>query len=130
MNPLEKEIIDCCLDHRTESPEPDRLNIFAKWSFPTSFTGFSGHFTGQPILPAVVQLTLVRLLAEKGLQCSLFPEKFDKTKFRQIVEPEHRFGVELKITTLENRVDCDFILKKKDDTTISNGRCTFSFVEH
>lgn len=129
MNSLEKEIIDCCLSHQTESPEPDRIIVSAKWSFPASFTGFSGHFVGQPILPAVVQLTLVRLLAEKGLQCSLFPEKFEKTKFRQIVEPGIRFGVELKITSIEDHINCDFILKKEDDTTISSGLGTFSVIK-
>ncbi len=129
MNTLEKEIIACCLSHQTESPEPDRLIVTARWNFPSSFTGFSGHFIGQPILPAVVQLTLVRLLAEKGLHQSLFPEKFVKTKFRQIVEPALDFEVELKIDILENLVSCDFVLKKPDDTTISSGQCIFSFFE-
>lgn len=126
MNPFEKELLACCLDHRVIGKEDANLHIISEFSFSASFTGFQGHFPVQPVLPAVIQLTMVRLLAEQVLTRRLYPSQYGKTKFRHIVEPDQIVNVDLKLHFTDEKVDCQFQLNHMDGRMISDGSCTFT----
>ncbi|MCH5599874.1 hypothetical protein [Niabella ginsengisoli] len=48
---------------------------------------FEGHFPGQPVLPGVCQLQIVKELLEKGLNKTLFLSEASQCKFLQMVDP-------------------------------------------
>ncbi len=51
--------------------EPQKLEdgtFAANITFDRDFPGFDGHFPGNPIVPAICQLSLVELLAQHALQ--------------------------------------------------------------
>ena len=128
MNSFENELLACCLDHRMIKKEGNYVGIKGEFSFPISFTGFQGHFPTQPVLPAVIQLAIIRLLAEQALTRSLFPSQYGKTKFRHIVEPEQNIIAELKLNFTDKMADCEFQLKQPDGQMISNGSCIFEYL--
>jgi len=49
----------------------DQGTISAELCCPADFPAFDGHFPGQPVLPAVMQLVVVRMLVAKLLQAPL-----------------------------------------------------------
>lgn len=62
--------------------------------FPASFAGFDGHFQGDPVLPAVVQISLGILLVERLVNLDQEEELDLKTvrraKFVRKISPEER----------------------------------------
>lgn len=128
MNSFENELLACCLDHQMIKKEEKCVGIKGEFRFPVSFTGFQGHFPTQPVLPAVIQLTMIRLLAEQALTRPLFPSQYGKTKFRRIVEPEQNIIADLKLNFTDETVDCEFQVKQPDGQMISNGSCKFEYL--
>ncbi len=128
MNSLEKEILTSCVKYTLTSSEEKHINLSGQFCFPKTFTGFMGHFPGQPILPAVVQLTLVRLLTEKGLDRRLFPSHFERVKFRTTIEPNLQFTAELSIVIGEKEINCKFALEGSANKRISSGHCVYSIL--
>jgi len=128
MNSFENELMSCCLDHRIIEKEEQYIYLKGEFSFPLSFTGFQGHFPTRPVLPAVIQLTIIRLLAQQALTRPLLPRQYGKTNFRSIVEPEQEIIVELKLNFSALNVDSQFQLKQLDKQKISEGSCTFSYL--
>ena len=70
---------------RVQTKDPD--TITGKYCFSDDFLGFSGHFPGYPILPAVVQLIAAQCLIEeqKGHQIEL--RSVLNAKFLQEIRP-------------------------------------------
>ncbi len=61
---------------------------------------FAGHFPGQPVLPGVCQLAVVKELAEKALKRKLVMRHADQVKFLAMVDPVRvpELKVELSFT--------------------------------
>jgi len=127
MNTFENELLTCCLKHHIIKKEEKYVEIRGEFLFPSTFTGFQGHFPARPILPAVIQLITIRLVAEQTLTRDLFPSQYGKTKFRLIIEPEQPVIVELKLDISDKSVDCKFQLKQQDGKLFSDGNCRFIF---
>lgn len=64
-----------------------------QYVLPDEFIGFSGHFTGNPVLPAVMQLELamVFISAVLGRTCQLNGVK--NSKFTRIIKPGEAIDV-------------------------------------
>lgn len=56
--------------------------------FSPDFPGFSGHFPGYPVLPAVVQLLAAIALAESVTGCRLRLRQVDNAKFLIQLHPD------------------------------------------
>jgi 3-hydroxyacyl-[acyl-carrier-protein] dehydratase len=76
--------------------------ITRRYRFSDDFIGFSGHFPGYPILPAVVQLITAQSLIEEQKECELEFYSVQNAKFLHEIKP----GEELEITCM------DFIVKE------------------
>ena len=50
--------------------------------FDPEFTGFQGHFEGNPIVPGVCLIELARVHAETALGCQLKTEEISQCRFR------------------------------------------------
>ena len=75
-----------------ENYEPPK--IVGTFSFDRDFIGFSGHFPGYPILPAVLQLLLAQLLIEKQKGCRVKVTGIAKAKFLSEIRPDDRITVQ------------------------------------
>jgi len=95
MSPFETELLSHCRHIRSQQAA-EGTEISAICRLPADLAPFAGHFPGRPILPAVLQLTLVRLLAARALGQSLLPLRVRRCKFNQVIGPEE--NVCLKIT--------------------------------
>ena len=68
-----------------EKKDPD--TIVRRYRFDDDFLGFSGHFPGYPILPAVMQLTAALCLIEEQKGRHLHLKSIQNAKFLQEIRP-------------------------------------------
>ncbi len=122
---IEHSIPPCISHIQMVTQEEEKLKVTARCVFPPSFCGFTGHFPGNPILPAIVQLATVRSLAEQALQKRLLPETYSRTKFRSMVRPNQEIFLQLDMTTSPNGCRGKFALRSETDIIVATG--TFGF---
>lgn len=72
-------------------PKPEISDdlIKARVSFNAAHEIFAGHFPGQPVVPGVCTLAIVRLLLEDTLKLNLKLKKSPNIKFLQLLLPAH-----------------------------------------
>ena len=58
------------------------------FSVPGTFSGYRGHFPGNPILPGIVQLSFIRRLAERRLGHPLRLAGVRRIKYLRVVTPD------------------------------------------
>jgi 3-hydroxyacyl-[acyl-carrier-protein] dehydratase len=64
-----------------------------RYRFPPEFVGFSGHFPGFPILPAIVQVLCGLMVAEEIKKRPIEPVTLEKAKFHLKLKPEQEIEV-------------------------------------
>lgn len=69
-------------------PEKTDGGWTAALSFPPSFSAFAGHFPGNPVVPAVVQILLLRCLVEKIQKRPVRIRNIHRAKFLIPLRPE------------------------------------------
>lgn len=126
MHSIEAHIPSCIEELQSSKNELGVLLITSTIRFPEDFPGFSGHFPEKPVLPAIVQLSSVRHLAESQLHKKLIPHAVQRTKFRAMIEPNQQVFFELAITPDEGRYQTRFKLRDNDRSVIADGTCTFT----
>lgn len=62
---------------------------------------FEGHFPGQPVLPGVCQLALVKEVLQAHLQKNVVLRKADQVKFMAMVDPRRTPNLELTLQIAE-----------------------------
>jgi len=122
---LAKSLELCCKKWEINTKDKKSLSISSLFVFSDSFLGFDGHFPGQPVLPAIIQLAVVRYLAERGLGQSVRPGGYSRTKFRGIIQPDDEIEVTLDLRADEKQWSGKFTLKRSAKELVSNGFCTF-----
>lgn len=85
MNQLKTEIISSAVSGIEES-QPDTIK--QRYRFSPDFIGFSGHFPGNPILPAFVQILMALTLIERHRGCRFEATSVEKAKFRIPLQPD------------------------------------------
>ncbi|NLD38902.1 MAG: hypothetical protein GX654_18745 [Desulfatiglans sp.] len=77
---------------------PARINspseISNSYCFDNNFLGFSGHFPGYPILPAVLQLLLAQLCIEEQKGCKIRITSIEKAKFLFEIRPDELISIQ------------------------------------
>lgn len=81
------EMIRLLLAHASPTARPAPGVWTKDYRLPRDFLGFTGHFPGNPVLPALLQLLMVRLLMEEalGAPCSL---EIRNAKFTVPIRPD------------------------------------------
>lgn len=74
-------------------------------TFDPEFTGFKGHFEGNPIVPGVCLIELARVHAETVLGCRLKTEEISQCRFRAPV-------------LADMTADCKLLVRKLDDSHV------------
>ena len=58
------------------------------FSVPGTFSGYRGHFPGNPILPGIVQLSFIRRLAERRIGRALRLAGVKRIKYLRLITPD------------------------------------------
>jgi len=75
--------------------------IIGRYMFKDDFPGFSGHFPGYPILPAVVQMIAAQCLIEEQKDLPLKLSSIHNAKFLQEIRP----GDEILIQCADRQIE-------------------------
>ena len=62
-------------------------SVRQRYVFNADFPGFSGHFPGRPILPAVLQIMAANQLVEAATEQRLLSAAIERAKFLQPIVP-------------------------------------------
>ncbi|MCJ7465183.1 MAG: 3-hydroxyacyl-ACP dehydratase [Maribacter sp.] len=62
---------------------------------------FKGHFPGNPVMPGVCMIQIIKELTEKALDKNLFLSAFSNIKFMAIINPEIHAFLKLDIALTE-----------------------------
>lgn len=116
---------ECCLSVRVETLAEQHLQVVGDFCFPLDYAGFQGHFPSQPLLPAIVQLAMVRYLAENTVQASLTPSGYRKVKFTGKILPDDRVIVLADMQKNDHGWAVRFNLKKPDGQAVAAGFVQF-----
>lgn len=84
--------IDTIFDHAVENGENS-----CTFSVPGTFSGYRGHFPGNPILPGIVQLSFIRRLAERRLGRLLRLEGVRRIKYLRTITPDLPVTLKLEL---------------------------------
>ena len=79
----------------------EKGKICAHFVFGEKLSLFKGHFPGNPILPGVIQIEMVKYCLENIIQEPLFLQKVNKTKFTSLIHPDKAVMVEINFDTSE-----------------------------
>jgi predicted hotdog family 3-hydroxylacyl-ACP dehydratase len=61
--------------------------LVQSFCFPPAFIAFQGHFPGNPLLPAFIQIRMAQIVLESAAQTPLQLERIDNAKFREPLPP-------------------------------------------
>ncbi len=90
---------------------------------------FKGHFPGNPVMPGVCMIQIVKELTEKAVGKNLFLSVSSNVKFMAIINPETNSSLKLNIKIKE---DQDIIKVKNitsfDDTVALKLNTTFKII--
>ncbi|MCF8110516.1 MAG: hypothetical protein K9J85_03410 [Desulfobacteraceae bacterium] len=67
--------------------------IYAKAVVPSDSPWFSGHFPGDPILPAIAQLGIVFDVIQQATGRQQNPESVNRVKYRRVIRPDEAIHV-------------------------------------
>ena len=114
----------CCLSNKVDGQGENIIHSTAQFIFPTNFAGFAGHFPEKPILPAVVQLTAIRYIAEQALDTRLQLISYGRMKFSEIIQPEEPVEIAITLNNINDKWHGVFTVKK-EGKKITTGSCDF-----
>lgn len=83
--------------------------IIAEIAFNKDHAVFEGHFPGNPIVPGVVQIQILKDILENALDKKVFMNRSKTIKFLNVINP---------IETAEVIFEIDFELQHENDLTI------------
>lgn len=77
---------------------------------------FNGHFPGNPVMPGVCMIQIIKELTEQALDVTLFMEKSSNIKFMALINPEvnSNLNLELTIKKEEDKIKVKNITKFED----------------
>lgn len=116
----------CCLELRLVRKEELRVEGSANFCFPVNFPGFQGHFPGNPILPAIVQLAAVRFLTEHLLGQCVAPVLHQKIKFKGVIGPGDQVRVNIVLKKVGMNWGGTFSLKRPEGEAVAGGVVDFA----
>jgi 3-hydroxyacyl-[acyl-carrier-protein] dehydratase len=92
-----------------------RHQIHAVFLFKKELDFFKGHFPGNPILPGIFQIEMVKYALEKSFDNNFYIKSVKKTKFSSLIQPEKTVTIDITINKEENSLlDVRAILRVSD----------------
>ena len=112
----------CCQGWQEEEAGGGLRRGRIDYLFPAAFPGFVGHFPGNPLLPAVLQLAAVRHGAGRLLGMEGSPLCWEKVKFKGMIRPGDPVSFALAASEERGALVVDFTARGADGGILSSGR--------
>ena len=99
---------------RASSPQPARQTERGRereYLFSPSFLGVQGHFPGQPVLPAIVQIMIFRESIIQQLSQELEIVQINRAKFIKVIGPNTPLVAVWKTKNTGNAYSCECLLE-------------------
>lgn len=122
---IEGRLPSCLQKLTVETLTSTELVVKGIFSFPKGFCAYEGHFPGQPILPAIVQLAAVRYLAEAVLKTALVPAELSRVKFKGMVLPDDQVELSVSLTQKTLLWQGNFKIHKDARELLSSGNISY-----
>ncbi len=103
----------------TSALNSDAATVRQRYCLPADFVGFSGHFPGHPIVPAVVQVFMAQLVAEQHFAISLPISGVERAKFHRQLKPLDVIDVQCQRKEIRGKAIIDAQLFVADDLVAS-----------
>ena len=116
---LRESLNDIVIEKRKDSTSIKAILILAN-----SLPFFAGHFPNEPVFPAVLQLSIVRLLSSEAIGCPLQNVLVRKTKFSHIIRPEEKIILDIDLS-LQNSEYVAVFTFSNDGQVASSGRINY-----
>lgn len=120
-----EHVLPSCIDSLKSEKSEESIRATCSCLFPSDFPGFQGHFPGQPVLPAIVQLATVRYVAELVTGHRLEITSYAKSKFRAMIVPEEEVVIHLSLQYSGEPGEGKFEIRNDEKGKITTGRCSF-----
>jgi 3-hydroxyacyl-[acyl-carrier-protein] dehydratase len=121
---------NCITSHTTEEKNNTTIAVDAKCIFPATFSGFQGHFPQKPILPAVIQLAIIRCIAERSLGHPLIVLEYSRAKFKAMIHPDEEVQTHLSLEKCKTTIEGKFKIIGPDQKTVASGNFVFKKDNH
>lgn len=118
---LLEQLYSSCTHHAVVETSEEEMSAESQFVFHDSFSGFEGHFPGQPILPAIMQLAAVRLTVQRCTDKKYYLAGLSNNKFKGIVRPNDRLDIHISLNKTENGYTGSFSLSV-ENSGISTGK--------
>ncbi len=110
-----------CKKHHLAMGSEEGLTAESQFIFEESFSGFEGHFPGEPILPAIMQLAALRLTVELCTEKKFILKGLNNNKFKGIVRPLDLLSITVKLKEKDNGFNGSYTMTVGDGV-ISTGK--------
>jgi 3-hydroxyacyl-[acyl-carrier-protein] dehydratase len=91
--------------------------LAGRYCFGDNFAGFTGHFPGHPILPAIVEILTVVSLVSEQTGCQQRLRSVEDAKFLHPVQPNQELLVRCRQRTIKGKLLYDAQLTVGETTT-------------
>ncbi len=88
--------------------------ITAQFCFSGDLDLFAGHFPGNPILPGIVQIEMVKFIVEQAHGNNFWIRSIKKTKFASLVQPDTPIHLSISLTPSDDALSVRATLKTED----------------
>lgn len=122
---IEGGLPSCLKNLKCETLSASELVVQGMFVFPASYCAYDGHFPGQPILPAIVQLAAARYLIESTLQKTLIPAGFSKLKFKGMVQPDDQIVISVTLAHTKCLWQGNVKLQRDSGEILSSGNISY-----
>lgn len=90
--------------------------ITATFCFSGNLDLFAGHFPGNPILPGIAQIEMVKLAVEQVRGNPFWIRSIRKTKFANLIHPDTPIHLSIRLTPVDDVFSVAATLKTEDKT--------------
>jgi|SRR5690554_5037228 len=91
--------------YKVEGTEKTANGISARIQIDKDHDIFKGHFPGNPVMPGVCMIQIIKELTENTIQKDLFLTQASNIKFMSIINPEINLSLEISIDISEEDGD-------------------------
>ncbi|WP_276168299.1 3-hydroxyacyl-ACP dehydratase [Zobellia alginiliquefaciens] len=102
--------------YTVESFEKEEQTVKATVKLNAGHEVFKGHFPGNPVMPGVCMIQIIKELTEQATEKSLFLSVASNIKFMAIINPEKNDVIQLTLTISEE----DATVKVKNTTSFDD----------
>jgi 3-hydroxyacyl-[acyl-carrier-protein] dehydratase len=88
--------------------------LSAEFCFPGNLDLFVGHFPGNPLLPGIVQIEMVKFTVEQALDHAYGIRSINRIKFTSLIHPEVPIHLSIRLTHSDDGLVINATLKTEN----------------